>query len=152
MQSDANTPDEYVDQLPEERRKAISELRNVICENLPDGFEEIMQYGMIGYVVPLSTYPDGYHVSPGTPLPFIHVASQKNHIAVYHSGIYTDPVLMDWFVEAYNEQVTTKLNMGKSCIRFRNPKHIPYALIGELASKMSPQEWIEKYEKVKKRK
>lgn len=146
MTSNAKTPEEYISELPDDRKEVITRLRKLISENLPEGFEETMQYGMIGYVVPLSTYPSGYHVKPDTPLPFIHLASQKNHIAIYHSGIYTDDALMNWFTTEYAKKVSTKLNMGKSCIRFRNPKHIPYELIEELVGKMTPGEWIEIYE------
>lgn len=151
MKIEANSPDEYIEKLPEERREAISKLRKVILGNLPDGFQETMNYGMIGYVVPHSIYPDGYHVTPELPLPFMSIASQKNHIAVYHSGVYADEELMAWFRDEYDSQVKTKLDMGKSCIRFRNPDHIPFELIGELARKMTPKEWIQLYEKNIKR-
>lgn len=147
MKIEADSPDEYIQKLPEERKEPIRKLRLVISNNLPDGFEEQMSYGMIGYMVPHSLYPDGYHVTPELPLPFINIASQKNHIAVYHSGVYADDELMNWFKTEYPKYVKTKLDMGKSCIRFRNPDHIPYELIGELAGKMTPQEWIELYEK-----
>jgi uncharacterized protein YdhG (YjbR/CyaY superfamily) len=151
MTSDASTAEEYIEQLPEDRKPVIQKLRKIVSENLPDGFEETMQYGMIGYVVPHSKYPDGYHVNPEIPLPFMNLASQKNHIAVYHSGIYTDEELMNWFTKEYKDQVATKLDMGKSCIRFKNPKHIPFDLIGELSTKMTPDEWVKKYEEVIKR-
>lgn len=151
MTEHISTPEEYIAQLPEDPKPVIEKLRKMISEHLPDGFEETIQYGMIGYVVPLSKYPDGYHVKPGTPPPFIHLASQKSHVAVYHSGIYADEKLIDWFTSEYSRQVPTKLNMGKSCIRFKNPKHIPFELIGELASKMTPEKWVETYEKALKR-
>ncbi len=147
MKIEADSPEEYIQKVPEERKEPIKQLRSVVKENLPEGFEEVMIYNMIGYVVPHSLYPDGYHVTPELPLPFINIASQKNHIAVYHSGIYADAELMNWFKAEYPKHVKTKLDMGKSCIRFRNPDHIPYELIGELAGKMTPQEWIELYEK-----
>ncbi|HRK74357.1 MAG TPA: DUF1801 domain-containing protein, partial [Rhodothermales bacterium] len=139
MQSTAPTPDAYIESLPEDRKPVIEKLREVILENLPDGFKEEMNYGMIGYVVPKSIYPAGYHCDTQMPLPFLNIASQKQHVAVYHMGIYADPNLVQWFKEAYAERVKTKLDMGKSCIRFKNPAHIPYDLIGELASRMSPQ-------------
>ncbi|MCP9290651.1 MULTISPECIES: DUF1801 domain-containing protein [Gracilimonas] len=147
MKIEAHSPEEYIQKIPEERKEPIKKLRSVISDNLPEGFKEQMSYGMIGYVVPHSLYPDGYHVTPELPLPFINIASQKNHIAVYHSGIYADDELMNWFKGEYPKHVKTKLDMGKSCIRFRNPDHIPYELIGELAGKMTPGEWIELYEK-----
>ena len=146
MKIEANSPDEYISKLPEDRAEAILKLRNVILKNLPDGFEEVMSYGMIGYVVPHSIYPKGYHVTPELPLPFINLASQKNFIALYHNGIYAFPELLKWFTEEYPNYVKTKLDMGKSCVRFKNIKTIPYDLIGKLASKMSPEQWIEIYE------
>ncbi len=146
MQSKASTPTEYLQSLPEERQAAISKLREVISQNLPDGFTEVMTYGMLGYVVPHSVYPAGYHCDPKQPLPFMSVASQKNFVAVYHMGIYADPELMDWFVKEYPKYVKTKLDMGKSCIRFKNMNNIPFQLIGELAGKMTAEEWIKIYE------
>ena len=146
MNSDALSPDEYVDGLPEERRGAVEKLRRIIRENLPAGFEETMSYGMIGYVVPHEIYPKGYHVDPNLPLPFINLASQKNYIALYHSGIYCDPKLQEWFREEYDQRSPRKLDMGKSCIRFKKPEAIPFDLVGELAGKITPEEWIELYE------
>ncbi len=151
MQSNAKTPQEYIDSLPDERKAAMSKLRKVILENLPKGFSEEMSYGMIGYVVPHSVYPTGYHCDPKLPLPFLNIASQKNYIAVYHSGVYADKKINEWFTAEYPKHVNTKLDMGKSCIRFKNVDHIPYDLIGELVQKMTPQEWIELYEKNVKR-
>ncbi|HBX67641.1 MAG: hypothetical protein CL670_05465 [Balneola sp.] len=150
MKIEAKNPDDYINKVPEERTEAMKKLRKVIKDNLPEGFQETMSYGMIGYVVPHSIYPDGYHVTPDLPLPFINIASQKSHIAVYHSGIYADDKLMEWFTNEYPKYVKTKLNMGKSCIRFRNPDHIPFELIGELAGKMTVEEWIKLYEKNRK--
>ena len=146
MQYKAETPDQYIEQIPQERQAVMQQLRDVIKTNLPDGFEETMSYGMIGYVVPHSLYPDGYHCDPKLPLPFMNIASQKNFIAVYHSGIYADPDVMQWFVNEYPKYVKTKLDMGKSCIRFKKPDQIPLQLIGELATKMTPQQWINTYE------
>jgi uncharacterized protein YdhG (YjbR/CyaY superfamily) len=147
MQSTAISPQEYIDSLPEDRKAAISELRKVILKNLPKGFKEEMSYGMLGYVVPHSIYPAGYHCDPKLPLPFLSIASQKNFIAVYHMGIYADKDLLDWFTTEYSKQSKAKLDMGKSCIRFKKIDQIPYNLIGELASKMTPQQWIELYER-----
>jgi len=151
MQSKASTPDAYVDELPEDRQEAINKLRKIIKKNLPKGFKEEMNYGMIGYVVPHKIYPDGYHCDPKLPLPFMSVASQKNFIAVYHMGLYADEKLMKWFTDAYSKAVPGKLDMGKSCMRFKKPEQIPFELIGELAAKMSPEDWIARYEKVLKR-
>ena len=146
MQIKADTPDEYIAQLPEDRQAAIQKLRTVILDNLPEGFEETISYGMIGYVVPHSIYPDGYHCDPKLPLPFMNLASQKNYIAVYHSGVYTDKELLDWFVSEYPKHSERKLDMGKSCIRFKKIDQIPYDLIGELAGKMTVEDWIGVYE------
>ncbi|MET4561380.1 uncharacterized protein YdhG (YjbR/CyaY superfamily) [Lysinibacillus parviboronicapiens] len=136
----------YIEQVDEKWRDSLAKLVEVVECNLPDGFERTMYYDMISYGVPLSTYPKGYHVTPNTPLPFISLAAQKRHIAVYHMGIYADKVLLSWFQDEYAKRVPTKLNMGKSCIRFTSTKNIPYDLIGELVSKMTPDEWILKYE------
>ncbi|WP_341228281.1 DUF1801 domain-containing protein [uncultured Arcticibacterium sp.] len=146
MTIDAKNPDDYISKVPEERISAMTKLRNVILENIPEGFEECMNYGMIGYVVPHSIFPLGYHCDPKLPLPFMNIASQKNFVAVYHSGIYADPELMDWFVKEYPKYNSRKLDMGKSCIRFKKPDEIPFELIGQLASKMTVNQWIEMYQ------
>jgi uncharacterized protein YdhG (YjbR/CyaY superfamily) len=146
MRYKANSPDEYIEQLPEDRKAAVNRLRNIIVKNIPKGFEETMSYGMIGYVVPHSIYPDGYHCDTKLPLPFMNVASQKNFVALYHSAIYADPELLNWFVEEYPKHCKTKLDMGKSCIRFKKMENIPYDLIEELVSKVSVEDWINLYE------
>ena len=146
MQSTTLSVGDYINGLPEDRKSAIQILRKVILDNLPAGFEEAMSYGMIGYVVPHSLYPPGYHCDPKLPLPFINMASQKNFIALYHMGIYADPDLLDWFVSEYPKHCKSKLDMGKSCIRFKKPDQIPFELIGELVSKLTPLNWIERYE------
>ena len=151
MQSKASTPKEYIAELPEDRKEPMRKFRKLILDNLPEGFEEQMTYGMLGYVVPHSRYPDGYHCDPKQPLPFINLASQKNYIALYHSGIYSDPKLHDWFTNQWPKHMDTKLDMGKSCIRFKNPTKIPYELMGELVQKMTVDEWIERYEKAIKK-
>ena len=151
MQIKADTPEGYIAQLPEDRKPVIEKLRKTILGTLPKGFKEEMNYGMIGYVVPHEIYPKGYHVTPDLPLPFINIASQKNFIGVYHMGIYADPELLKWFTNEYPKHCKLKLDMGKSCIRFRKPDQLPFELIGELASKMSVDEWIETYEKNIKR-
>jgi hypothetical protein len=151
MQSKATTVDAYIAELPEDRQKAIAELRKVIKKNLPKGFKEEMNYGMIGYVVPHSKYPAGYHCNPKMPLPFLNIASQKNFIAVYHMGLYANPKLLQWFTEAHAKASSKKLDMGKSCMRYKKPEDIPYKLIGELAGKITPEQWIALYEKAFKR-
>ena len=146
MQSDFKTPQEYLDSLPEDRKVAVEKLRKIIKLNLPEGFQEEMSYGMLGYVVPHSIYPKGYHCKPNLPLPFMNIASQKNFIALYHMGIYANPELLNWFVAEYSKLVQSKIDMGKSCIRFKKIEDIPYELIGELASKMTVSDWISIYE------
>jgi hypothetical protein len=146
MTSDAKTPAQYIKELPEDRKLPMTTLRNIITKNLPDGFKEGMSYGMICYAIPHSLYPDGYHCDPKQPLPFLSIASQKNFVAVYHMGIYADPVLMKWFLDAYPKHTITRPDMGKSCIRFKKMENIPYQLIGELAGKMTANEWITLYE------
>lgn len=148
MQSKAANVDAYLAELPEDRKKAINELRKVIKNNIPKGFQECMNYGMIGFVVPHSKYPAGYHCDPNMPLPFLNIASQKNFIAVYHMGMYANPKLSKWFTDEYNKVTGKKLDMGKSCMRYKKPEDIPYKLIGELAAKITPGEWIGYYEKV----
>lgn len=152
MQSKATTVEEYISELPDERKKAMSDLRKVIKKNLPKGFKEEMSYGMIGYVVPHSKYPSGYHCNPQLPLPFLNIASQKNFIAVYHMGLYANPTLYKWFTEAHAKASTKKLDIGKSCMRYKKPEDIPFELLGELASKITPDEWIAAYEKAFRKK
>lgn len=151
MTSKATTPAQYINELPAEKKSPVTELRNTILKNLPKGFKEVMSYGMISYVVPHEIYPDGYHCDPKLPLPFVSIASQKNFIAFYHMGIYAMPELLKWFTAEYAKQSTIKLDMGKSCIRFKKPEHIPYKLIGELIKKASADDWINAYEKNIKR-
>ena len=133
-------------EIPEERFEGFCTLRQVIKDNIPSGFEEVMSYGMIGYVVPHSLYPDGYHCNKELPLPFVNIASQKNYIALYHGGIYANKELLGWFVDEFPKHSKRKLNMGKSCIRFGNPNHIPFQLIGQLMRKITLIEWIDIYE------
>ena len=152
MQYNATTIEEYLDMIPEERQASMSKLFSVIKKNLPEGFEVQNSYGMIGFVVPHSIYPQGYHCDPKTPLPFLGIASQKNFIAVYHMGMYASQELLKWFTEEFAKVSKTKLDMGKSCIRFKKPETIPFELIGELASKMTVAEWIDLYETNLKRK
>ncbi len=146
MQSNAATPEAYLKTLPDDRREVLTKIRKILKAHLPKGFKEEMSYGMLSYVVPHAIYANGYHVNPKLPLPFINLASQKNYIALYHSAIYADEKLLKWFKEAYNKRALTKLDMGKSCIRFKNMQQIPYDLIAELAEKLTPQEWVSIYE------
>ncbi len=146
MKIEATSPDDYVTQIPEERQASFSKLRQTILDNIPKGFEECMNYGMIGYVVPKTTYPAGYHCNTDLPLPFANLASQKNFIGFYHMGVYAKPELYKWFTEEYAKQCKYKLDMGKSCVRLKKMDDIPYDLIGELMQKITMQEWIDTYE------
>jgi hypothetical protein len=147
MQSKALNPEQYIDELPTDRKLVLQKLREIAVNNLPKGFKETMTYGMLGYVVPHETYPNGYHCDPKLPLGFVSMASQKNFVALYHMGIYCNPKLLDWFVTEYPKYCKTKLDMGKSCIRFKKMDDIPYDLIAQLLSKVSVEQWIEWYEK-----
>jgi uncharacterized protein YdhG (YjbR/CyaY superfamily) len=142
----ATSVDQYINEAPEDRRTALQQLRAIILKNLPEGFQEEISYGMIGYVVPHTIYPKGYHCSPELPLPFMSFASQKNSINFYHMGIYAKPELYNWFVAEYPKHSKQKLDIGKSCFRIKKPENIPFELIGELARKMSVAEWIKTYE------
>ena len=147
MKYKATTVEEYMQEVPTERQGYFNQLRDVILENIPNGFVEQMSYGMIGYVVPHSLYPAGYHCDTKLPLPFINIASQKNFIGLYHMGIYASPDLLDWFVTEYPKHCKLKLDMGKSCIRFKKPELIAYELIAELMQKMTVDDWVKLYEK-----
>lgn len=151
MTSKATTPEQYIKELPADRKEAITQLRNTVLKNLPKGFKETVSYGMLGYVVPHEIYPAGYHCDPKLPLPFANIASQKNFIAFYHMGVYAIPELLKWFTAEYAKHSPAKLDMGKSCIRFKKPEHIPYKLIGELVKKVSVKDWIKIYEENIKR-
>lgn len=152
MKITASSPDDYIIKLPVDRKIPMQTLRSTILDNLDYGFVETMSYGMIGYVVPHSIYPDGYHCDPKTPLPFMSIASQKNFIALYHMGLYADKDLLEWFQKEYAAHSKYKLDMGKSCVRFKKIDHIPYSLIAELVSKMNAQQWIKLYERNVKKK
>ena len=147
MQSKAINVSEYLREIPQERQQAFNKLRQTILENMPKGFEECMIYGMVGYVVPHSIYPKGYHCDPKLPLSFTSIASQKNFIALYHMGIYMNPKLLEWFTTEFPKHSKHKLDMGKSCIRFKKIDQIPYELIAELIKKISVEDWIADYEK-----
>lgn len=146
MKADGKTVMEILTNLPEDRVGPFNKLHEVIENNLPEGFESAISYGGLGYVVPHSLYPDGYHCKPSEPLPFAGIASQKNSINLYHMGIYANPKLLDWFVAEYPKHSKRKLDMGKSCIRFKKTDDIPYDLIAELMQKISVAEWIDTYE------
>jgi uncharacterized protein YdhG (YjbR/CyaY superfamily) len=146
MQSSIDSVEKYISQIPDNQREEFVLLRKAIQENLPQGFVEQMSYGMVGYVVPHSIYPKGYHCDPKLPLPFLNIAAQKNFIALYHMGIYANPDLLNWFTEEFPKHSKLKLDMGKSCIRFKNGSLIPYALIEELVKKMEVIDWINLYE------
>lgn len=152
MQILSDTIEDYISKIPEERQEAFKKLFDTIKVNLPEGFEDTFAYGMIGWVVPLKTYPAGYHCAANTPLPFINLASQKNFIALYHMGLYSRPELLDWFVEEYPKHSKRKLDMGKSCVRFKKVEYIPFELIAELSTKMTPEDWIAVYESQYKKK
>ena len=147
MKIEANSVEEYLNEVPEERKAFFRKLYETVSQNLPPGFQEQLSYGMIGWSIPLETYPDGYHCTPNTPLPFISMASQKNFIALYHMGIYANPELLKWFVAEYPKYSKRKLDMGKSCIRFKKVEDIPFELIAELCQKITPQDWITLYER-----
>ena len=151
MRIEATSVDDYLSKLPEDRIEPMTRLRAVINDNLPDGFVETLGYGMPAWVVPHSLYPGGYHCDPKLPLPFLSIASQKRHMAFYHMGLYADEALMEWFVGEYPKHAPVKLDMGKSCVRFKKPAHIPYDLLGELVARVTPQDWIALYERAVKR-
>ena len=146
MQSKAKNITEYLTEIRAEQQEAFNKLRQTILENIPNGFQECMSYGMIGYVVPHAIYPKGYHCDPKLPLPFVNIASQKNFIALYHMGIYSNPKLLEWFTAEFPKHSKYKLDMGKGCIRFKKPDTIPFELIGKLMTKLSVPDYITYYE------
>jgi len=147
MKATGNTVLEILTSVPSDRVEPFNKLHEVIIKNLPKGFEPGISYGGLGYVVPHSLYPGGYHCKPSEPLPFAGIASQKHSINLYHMGIYSDPKLLKWFVTEFPKHSNQKLDMGKSCIRFKKLDDIPYKLVGELMKKISVKEWIKIYEK-----
>jgi hypothetical protein len=148
MNSTSSTLDQYYASLPEDRKPAMLELRKIINKNIPKGFHEQLIYGMPGWVVPHSIFPAGYHCDPKLPLGFVNIASQKNFIAIYHMGIYSCPELLNWFITEFPKHSKSKLDMGKSCIRFKKPDEIPFKLLGELMKKMSVKDWVTRYENI----
>ena len=141
VRSTAETVDEYLAELPDGRRDAIEEVRETILANLPDGMVESMNWGMIAYEVPLETFPDTYN---GQPIMYAALASQKNHMAVYLTTVYADGEIDDWFRERY-EATGKKLDMGKSCVRFKKLEQLPVELIGEVIGRTSMDEFLERY-------
>ena len=148
MKSNAKTVDQYINELPEERKEAISKLCKVILQHAPTELEETMNYGMIGYVIPHKIYPKGYHCDPKLPLPFVNLASQKNYISFYHMGLYENAELLEWFKSEYPKYSSRKLDMGKCCVRFKKMDEIPYELIGLLLQKLSVKDYINDYEAI----
>jgi hypothetical protein len=151
MKPTGETVDAILENIPEERKEAFQRLHQIIVDHLPAGLEPGLSYGNLGYVVPHSLYPAGYHCKPSEPLPLAWIASQKNSINFYHMGIYADPKLLDWFVAEYPKHSNQKLDMGKSCMRFKKPEHIPFELLGQLMGKMTAQQWIDMYESLYKK-
>lgn len=145
MQSKATTVAAYLKELPDDRRKAIKAIRKEILAHLPKGYKEGMQYGMIGYFVPHRIYPAGYHCDPSQPLPYAHLASQKNHMVIYLFGMYSNPEISDWFIQQWKLS-GKKLDMGKSCVRFKKIEDVPLALIGQVIAKVPVKELIREYE------
>lgn len=146
MRSQAGTVDAYLKALPPDRREAIEAVRATILENLGEGYEEGMQYGMIGYYVPHRVYPDGYHCDPRQPVPFASVASQKNHMAVYLMCIYGMPEHQAWFREAWTK-TGKRLDMGKGCVRFRKLEDVPLEVLGEAIRRVPVEAFLEHYTK-----
>ncbi|HYO65007.1 MAG TPA: DUF1801 domain-containing protein [Archangium sp.] len=147
MQSKATTVDQYLASLPADRRAAVSAVRKAILANLDKDYEEGIQYGMIGYYVPHKVFPAGYHVDPKQPLPFAALASQKNHMAVYLMGIYGEPRQEKWFREAW-AKTGRKLDMGKSCVRFKKLEDVALDVLGEAIRRAPAKAYIQQYESV----
>jgi len=146
MQSSAKTPASYLAELPEDRKAFIGAIHDAVNKNLPKGFQEGMGYGMIVWSVPHSIYPKGYHVNPKLPLMIMSLASQKNYVSFYHMGLYNGG-LLEWFSKEWAAVSKKKLDIGKCCVRFKKMEDVPLDLIGKLAAKMTPQQWVEAYEK-----
>ncbi|MCC6866895.1 MAG: DUF1801 domain-containing protein [Ignavibacteria bacterium] len=147
MKAQGKTVKEILANVPPERYESFNKLHNVIVKNLPKGFEPAISYGGLGYVIPHKLYPAGYHCKPAEPLPFAGISSQKDSINFYHMGIYAEPKLYKWFTTEFPKHTKQKLDIGKSCVRFKKIDDIPYKLIGELMKKLSAKEWIEIYKK-----
>ena len=152
MKANGTTVMDILSNIPSDKAEHFNQLHDIIVKNLPIGFEAGISYGGLGYVIPHTLYPAGYHCKPIEPLPFAGISSQKNSINFYHMGMYSDPLLYEWFVTEYPKHSKQKLDMGKSCVRFKKLDDIPFKLIGELMRKMSAQEWINLYESKLKKK
>ena len=145
MQSKATTVKQYLAELPDDRREAIQAVRRVIPDALPVGYEEGMPYGILGYYVPHSNYPSGYHCDPKQPLPYAALASQKNYMSVYMTCVYGDPEHQAWFRTAW-AKTGKKLDMGKSCVRFKRLEDLPLKLIGQAIKRVPVKKFIAFYE------
>lgn len=145
MPSKAKTVEEYLAELSPDRREAINAVRKVILDNLPAGFEETMQYGMISYVVPFKLFPAGYHCDPSQPLCFAGLASQKNHMSLYLMTVYGHKETKNWFVKAY-KATGKKLDMGKSCVRFKKHEDLPLEVIGQAIARVPVDKYIKAYQ------
>jgi hypothetical protein len=145
MQSKAATVAQYLKALPADRREAIEAVRGVILKNLPKGYAEGIQYGMIGYFVPHDVYPPGYHCDPKQPLPFVSLASQKNHMAVYLYCLYSDPDMLDWFREAW-AATGRKLDMGKSCVRFKKLDQVALDVVADAIRAIPVKDFVAHYD------
>ena len=141
MQSKANSVEQYLNNIPEDRKESLSIVREAIVKNLPTGYVEVMNWGMITYEVPLETFPDTYN---GKPLMYAALASQKNHMSVYLMGCYMSPEIRKNFENAY-KQSGNKFDAGKSCIRFKKEEDLPLELIGKTIGSMSVEQFIENY-------
>ena len=150
MQSKAKSVDQYLAELPFDRREAINAVRKVILKNLPDGFEEGMQYGMIGYFVLHKLFPAGYHCDPSQPLTFAALASQKNYMAIYLMTIYGHKETEEWFVKAYKAS-GKKLDMGKSCVRFKKLDDLPLDVIGQAIARVPVEKYIRAYQRAREK-
>lgn len=152
MEASADSVEKYIENLPDERQAVVQRLIETVRHHIPAGFTEMMQYSMPSWSISLDDYPPGYHCTPHTPLPFLSIASQKNSVNLYHMGLYMDKELSEWFVNEFAKQSKRKLDMGKSCIRFKYPNEIPYPLIAQLVERMAPEEYIHLYETAFKKK
>jgi hypothetical protein len=142
----AITAKEFIESLPDDRKKAITELRQAINKNIPKGFKESVAYNSIVWSVPHSSYPAGYHCDPAKPLMLMCLSSPRSHISLHHIGLYGSPELLKWFTAEWPKHSSKKLDMGKGCVRFKKPEDVPIELIGKLAAKLTPQQWVEQYE------
>jgi hypothetical protein len=142
----AKTVSGYIESLPYDRKTSVSEIRKVINNNLPEGFEESIGMGMIIWSVPHSSFPAGYHCDPSKPLMLIGLSATKGGISLHHMGLYGSTPLLKWFESEWPKHTATKLDMGKACIRFKKPEDVPLDLIAGLASKLTPHAWVEQYE------